>query len=113
MRRFTRMSVAAGCPVSHDFDPFGPEYQADPVRARRLYRDAITLEPLNPETWYQLGAFEYGQRRWAAAYHALDRSWGLDRHGPAAVKCDYLDLVRPKVTGYGVKCRGFRRPVRP
>ena len=25
--------VAPGCPVSHDFDPFGPTYQADPARA--------------------------------------------------------------------------------
>ena len=113
-------AALADAKTAHSYDPLSVDalmqqaaLETDPVRARRLYRDAITLEPLNPETWYQLGAFEYGQRRWAAAYHALDRSWGLDRHGPAAVKCDYLDLVRPKVTGYGVKCRGFRRPVRP
>ena len=113
-------AALADAKTAHSYDPLSVDalmqqaaLESDPARARRLYRDAITLEPLNPETWYELGAFEYGRHRWAAAYHALDRSWGLDRHGPAAVKCDYLDLVRPKVTGYGVKCRGFRRPVRP
>jgi O-antigen ligase len=82
------------------------------ARARRLYRDAVRREPLNPETWYELGVFEYQQRHWIASYRALDRSWGLDRHGPAGVACDYLDLVRPRVFGYGRKCAGFRRPAR-
>jgi hypothetical protein len=85
----------------------------EPQEARRLYRKAVNLEPLNPDAWYELGTFEYIERNWVAAYQALDRSWGLDRHGPAAVPCDYLDLVRPRVTGYGVKCRGFREPARP
>jgi tetratricopeptide (TPR) repeat protein len=75
-------------------------------RARQLYRKALSLEPLNPDTWYELGAFEYGERDWDAAYLALDRSWGLDRHGPAGIRCGLLDRVRPKVTGYGPKCGG-------
>jgi O-antigen ligase len=110
----------AAAKTAHSYDPLSVDalmqeaaLESDPAAARKLYRDAITLEPLNPDTWYELGAFEYAERNWAAAYHALDRSWGLDRHGPAAVRCDYLDLVRPKVTGYGVKCRGFRRPASP
>jgi hypothetical protein len=82
------------------------------ARARNLYLDAVHREPLNPETWYELGAFEYQHGHWYAAYKALDRSWGLDRHGPAGVACDYLDLVRPKVTHYGRTCAGFRRPVK-
>ena len=58
-------------------------------------------------------AFEYGERRWVAAYHALDRSWGLDRHGPAGVHCGLLDRVRPRVTGYGPKCRRSGQAANP
>ena len=105
---------------AHDYDPLSVDalllwatLEPSPAQARDLYRKAVRLEPLDPDAWYQLGAFEYQQGRYVAAYLALDRSWGLDRHGPAAVKCDYLDLVRPRVTGYGVSCRGFRQPASP
>ncbi len=106
--------------TAHRYDPLSTDVlmtwasfvdaNGEERKARGLYRDAVSREPLNPETWYELGAFEYQHGHWYAAYKALDRSWGLDRHGPAGVACDYLDLVRPKVTHYGRKCLGFRRP---
>jgi hypothetical protein len=107
--------------TAHSYDPLSTdvldewagyvEETGDLTRAEQLYVDAVEREPLNPETWYELGAFEYAHGRWRRAYSALDRSWGLDRLGPAGVKCDYLDLVRLRLgITYGVKCRGFRRP---
>jgi O-antigen ligase len=108
--------------TAHRYDPLSTDVlmtwaslvdaNGEETHARGLYHDAVDREPLNPETWYELGAFEYQHRHWLAAYKALDRSWGLDRHGPAGVACDYLDLVRPKVTHYGRKCLGFRRPAK-
>jgi O-antigen ligase/polysaccharide polymerase Wzy-like membrane protein len=51
----------------------------DKSRALALYRQARDLEPLNPDTWYQLGAFELHQlRRPRAAYYALNRAYTLD-----------------------------------
>ncbi|HSC74555.1 MAG TPA: O-antigen ligase family protein [Gaiellaceae bacterium] len=52
---------------------------ADKSRALAAYRQARDLEPLNPDTWYQLGAFELHQlRRPRAAYYALNRAYTLD-----------------------------------
>jgi tetratricopeptide (TPR) repeat protein len=51
----------------------------DKSRALALYRQARDLEPLNPDTWYQLGAFELHQlKRPRAAYYALNRAYTLD-----------------------------------
>lgn len=113
--------AVADAETAHSYDPLSTEVldqwagyvdlAGDTARAEQLYVDAVEREPLNPETWYELGAFEYTHRRWRRAYSALDTSWGLDRLGPAGVKCDYLDLVRRRLgITYGVNCRGFRRP---
>jgi O-antigen ligase/polysaccharide polymerase Wzy-like membrane protein len=51
----------------------------DKSRALALYRQARDLEPLNPDTWYQLGAFELHQlRRPRDAYYSLNRAYTLD-----------------------------------
>ena len=51
----------------------------DKSRALALYRQARDLEPLNPDTWYQLGAFELHElKRPRAAYYALNRAYTLD-----------------------------------
>jgi hypothetical protein len=77
-----------------------------PGRALDLYREAVRREPLNPDTWYELGLFwlQPDHRSWYRAYRALDHSWGLDRHGPAGVRCGPLDRARRVVKGYGPKC---------
>jgi tetratricopeptide (TPR) repeat protein len=104
-------AALADAKTAHSYDPLSTQallqwaaLETDPAQARQLYRRAIAISPLDPELWYELGAFEYGERNWAAAYHALDRSWGLDRHGPAGIHCGLLDRVRPRVTGYGPSC---------
>jgi hypothetical protein len=77
-----------------------------PGRALYNYRAAVRREPLNPDTWYELGLFwlQPSHHSWYRAYRALDRSWGLDRHGPAGIRCGPLDRARRVVKGYGPKC---------
>jgi tetratricopeptide (TPR) repeat protein len=73
------------------------ELRGDLATAERLYADAVELQPENPETWYQLGLFEFQDRgNLEAARRYLDRSWGLDRHGPAG---PVLDDVRDEIAG--------------
>jgi hypothetical protein len=71
------------------------ELRGDLATAERLYADAVELQPQNPETWYELGLFEYEARgNLDAALDYLDRSWALDRHGPAG---PVLDDVREAI----------------
>jgi O-antigen ligase len=49
----------------------------------RFVRQATEREPRNPDTWYQLAAFEYARGRYCAAYDAASRSYHLDQFGPA------------------------------
>jgi tetratricopeptide (TPR) repeat protein len=64
-------------------------------QALELYRRARDLEPKNPETWYQLGAFELEVlMRARDAYRDLNQSYTLDSYGPAGVKGGDLDQAR-------------------
>jgi hypothetical protein len=65
--------------------------------ARKLYFRATKLEPTNPETWYQLGAFEFSLGRWRAAYDALNHSYALDAFGPLGHPNSLLDRARCKI----------------
>jgi O-Antigen ligase len=51
--------------------------------AEELYVLATKREPLNPDTWYELGAFYARHDAWRRAYEALNRSYTLNRYGPA------------------------------
>jgi tetratricopeptide (TPR) repeat protein len=72
---------------AHSFNPLAVEplwwlaafQSADKARALRLYRQARDLEPKNPDTWYQLGAFELRTlRQPRAAYRDLNHAYTLD-----------------------------------
>ena len=64
------------------------------ANALKLYRRARDLEPTNPETWYQLGAFELIIKRPRDAYRDLNHSYTLDSYGPASLKGGPLDQAR-------------------
>jgi hypothetical protein len=53
--------------------------------ARRLYIDAVGLQPLNWWPWYVLGRFEEGQQDWVRAIRPLERSVALDPLNPLPV----------------------------
>lgn len=65
--------------------------------AERLYEEAVRLQPRNPQTWYELGRFEFEARGdLAKALVYLDRSWGLDRQSPDTGPL--LDRVRDELS---------------
>jgi tetratricopeptide (TPR) repeat protein len=71
---------------AHSFNPLAVEplwleaaLTLDRARALHLYRQARDLEPENPDTWYQLGAFELHQlRQPRPAYRDLNHAYTLD-----------------------------------
>jgi hypothetical protein len=71
---------------AHSFNPLAVDplwleaaLTLDRARALHLYRQARDLEPENPDTWYQLGAFELHQlKQPRAAYRDLNRAYTLD-----------------------------------
>ena len=65
-------------------------------KALQLYRQARDLEPKNPDTWYELGAFELYLNRPRDAYRDLNQSYTLDRYGAAGERCGAL--ARPTTT---------------
>ncbi len=90
--------------TAHAFNPLSVdalfvEALVEPdAKALQLYRRARDLEPTNPETWYQLGAFELQYlKRPRDAYRDLNQSYTLDRYGPASLKGGPLDQARCKV----------------
>ena len=88
---------------AHAFNPLSVEalfaqalVESD-ANALKLYRRARDLEPTNPETWYQLGAFELIIGKPRAAYRDLNQSYTLDSYGPASLKGGPLDQARCRV----------------
>jgi O-Antigen ligase len=69
------------------------ESLGDVRNAERLYVLATKREPLNPETWYALGTFYAGHRRWREAYAALNRSYSLNGYASSQLLA-LLDLSR-------------------
>ncbi len=71
------------------------ERRGDERAAREAYDDAVHLQPLNPDTWYELGVFEVrvlGDL--CAGYVHLNRSYTLDPSGRRWVKGGPLDVAR-------------------
>ena len=55
-------------------------------------------EPKNPETWYELGAFEYESLlRPRAGYRDLNQSYTLDPNGPSGQPGSLLDQARCEI----------------
>jgi O-Antigen ligase len=96
----------ASAKKAHSYDPLSTdaltywaalEESTNPVRAEQLYRDAVSLEPENSDTWYALGDFYFDEHRWTEAYIAYSNAWHVDRYGPAGTPCGRLDQARYKV----------------
>jgi hypothetical protein len=76
------------------------EIRGDDDEAERLFRRAVELQPENPQTWYELGRFEFETRRRPdTALLYADRSWGLDRRSPDTGAL--LDAIRAELEGRG------------
>jgi len=76
------------------------EIRGDDDEAERLFRRAVELQPENPQTWYELGRFEFETRRRPdTALLYADRSWGLDRRSPDTGAL--LDAIRAELEARG------------
>jgi hypothetical protein len=91
---------------AHAFNPLSVDalwvealVEPNDAKALQLYRRARDLEPTNPETWYQLGAFELFIKRPRDAYRDLNHSYTLDNFlfGPKTLAGRQLDEARCKV----------------
>lgn len=72
----------------------------DERSAREAYADAVRLQPLNPDTWYELGVFEVTVLNdFCAGYVHLNRSYTLDPSGRRWIKNGPLDIARDYVNG--------------
>ena len=57
------------------------ERRGDDQAALAAYRDAVRLQPENPETWYELGLFEFHLGDRCSAYVHLNEAYTLDPSG--------------------------------
>jgi len=103
-RQLATASTLAQVKDAHAYDPLSTDvltvwagFEPSPARAEQLYRDAVSLEPENWETWYDLGDFYWDAHRWTEAYLAYSEAWKYDRYGPAGTPCGRLDQARHKV----------------
>ena len=57
------------------------EVRRDPEAALATYREAVRLQPENPETWYQLGLYEFDRGDRCSAYVHLNEAYTRDPSG--------------------------------
>ena len=93
---------------AHSYDPLalepllvwaGIEGSAGRIpEAKRLYRQAVRLQPKDAEVWYQFGLFELQVDCFPLrAYQYLNRSYTLDPFGPTSGRGGPLDRARKLV----------------
>ena len=74
------------------------EREGNELRAERVYREAVGLQPDNPETWYTLGIFEFDVRdNKCAAYRFLNEAYTRDPAGSQWREGGPLDVARDAV----------------
>ena len=114
-RQLASASTLAQVKHAHSYDPLSTDVLTEeaafetPVRAQRLYRDALALEPENSNLWLELGDFYWSERVWTQAYLSYSEAWHLDKFGPAGTPCGVLDQARYKVLKvWSPSCPGGR-----
>jgi tetratricopeptide (TPR) repeat protein len=74
------------------------EREGNELRAERAYREAVELQPENPETWYTYGIFEFEVRdNMCAAYRSLNEAYTRDPAGSQWSEGGPLDVARDAV----------------
>jgi len=116
-RQLASATTARDAQRAHSYDPLSTDAltewaafedaDGNRPRAEQLYRQAVSLEPENSETWYALGRFYYVHDDWQQAYAALTNAWIYDRYGPTGTPCGLLDQARHKARGvWPASCPG-------
>ena len=74
------------------------ESRGNEARALRLYRQAVDLQPENPEGYVELGSMELRLGNACEAYQHLNRAYTLDRYNPVISRPGGpLDVARARV----------------
>jgi len=77
------------------------EVRRDPEAALASYKEAVGLQPENPETWYELGLYEFDRGDRCSAYVHLNEAYTLDPAGRQWVRDGPLDQAREWVNEPG------------
>ena len=94
---------------AHSYDPLSVDALTDwaasrsrrgPAARAQLYREAVSLEPQNATTWFELGDFYRHHEPWTSRTTRYSNSCTYDRFGPAAQPCGLLDQARYKALNY-------------
>lgn len=123
-RELASAATVSAVKRAHSYDPLSTaalsEYAAfedavgNTAHAEQLYRKEVSLEPLNSQTWFDLGVFYAEHHRWRSAYIALSNAWTHDKYGPAGIACGLLDRARHEALGvWPPNCPGGRPASRP
>jgi hypothetical protein len=87
--------------------------EPDIPEAKEVFRKATTIQPENPQVWYEFGVFELEVDNFPKqAYEYLNRSYTLDRFGPASEEGGPLDEARRLVNEAAAR-EASRRPPAP
>jgi hypothetical protein len=88
--------------------------EPDIPEAKQVFRKATTIQPENPQVWYEFGVFELEVDNFPKqAYEYLNRSYTLDRFGPASEEGGPLDEARRLVNEAAARKAATRRPRAP
>jgi hypothetical protein len=84
--------------------------EPDIPEAKEVFRKATTIQPENPQVWYEFGVFELEVDNFPKrAYELLNRSYTLDRFGPASAEGGPLDEARRLVNEAAAREAANRR----
>jgi O-Antigen ligase len=87
--------------------------EPDIPEAKEVFRKATTIQPDNPQVWYEFGVFELEVDNFPKqAYEYLNRSYTLDPFGPASEENGPLDKARDLVNKAAER-EASRRPPAP
>nr|MBA3476589.1 O-antigen ligase family protein [Actinomycetota bacterium] len=77
------------------------EVRRDGEAALAAYREAVRIQPENPESWYELGLYEFDRGDRCSAYVHLNEAYTLDPAGRQWVGGGPLDQAREWVNDPG------------
>ncbi len=101
------VAAAAAARRAHELDPLSIEpflklagveaIRGNARAARRAFGRAVATQPENPETWFALGSYEFGNDNFCNAYVHLNEAYTLDPASRRWVQGGPLDLARDYV----------------
>jgi O-antigen ligase len=114
-RAYASADTAADLKRAHGYNPLSTQILTEwgafegGNQGLQRFRDAVALEPTNPNVWYDLASYYAGSGSWVNAYRALSKAFTYDPYGPAG-QCGLAAQIRRKVGIKVSSCRGAGSP---